>query len=441
MKILTRLICLNLGFFVTCLASAQQPATTAAGAVGAPSAVTNPALTQAWKKFQATMDEMRAKMENTPRFRDDPEHRAKAYHTLMEAQAMAYNFAIAPRMHDPRIQVNTGWQSYFYTLGQNGPDFFYGVLFLDGHQSYRLTGRMGDIRLLLMQVFNRLQGQAGSKTIGNYDFANFDIRKDGTFEVTLSATKAPGNWIALDPNSRYQYLLIRRAMGDWNDDPGELHIEPTAKLDDARLDADEFSEQAMAERIDGAADFVRYMVEVWNVGLYDMYLAGAQGQWNAMALLPGTTTGQVGSPSSNYAMAVYKLKDDEALLVELKDIPHSAYWSFQLGDVWSRSLDFRNYQTDVNMHHAVIDADGVFRAVVSRQDPAVPNWLDTRGHHDGTLVFRNYRSKTAPVPTTRVVKLVDIRKLLPANTPVVTPLQRQRALKHRRAGFSKLHGE
>jgi hypothetical protein len=39
--------------------------------------------------------------EDSPRFKDFPQHSAKAYHTMMEALAMAYNFAIAPRMHHP----------------------------------------------------------------------------------------------------------------------------------------------------------------------------------------------------------------------------------------------------------------------------------------------------------------------------------------------------
>src|SRR5262245_56351104 len=103
----------------------------------------SPALKQAWDGYYRTLDEMRVLMESTPRFQDTPQHRAKAYHTLMEMQAMAYNFAIAPRMSHPRIYVQTGWQTDVYTLGQNGPDWRYGIVFLDGRQRYRLRGRMG----------------------------------------------------------------------------------------------------------------------------------------------------------------------------------------------------------------------------------------------------------------------------------------------------------
>lgn len=401
----------------------------------------SPRLLQPWRRFQATVDEVRIKMENTPRFRDTPQHRASAYHTLLEAQAMAYNFAVAPRVRHPRIQINTSWQTNFYTLGQNGMDFFYGVMFLDGRRTYRLSGRMGDIKLFLLQVISHLPGHPESKTVGNYDFAQHGIHEHQDFEFVMSATRREGHWIALDPDSRYQFILMRRAMGDWNDDPGELRIEILDPPEDDADEQAEFDDNAMAERIDRAADFVRYEIEHWNINLYDMYLAAAGGEKNMMGLLPGLVTSEVGNPLSNYAMCIFELQDDEALIIEMADIPDSAYWSFQLGTVWSRSLDFRNYQTDINMTHAAIDSDGVFRAVVSRRDPGVANWMDTRGRCEGTIVFRNYRSPTEVVPKVTKVKFAEIRKHLPDGTRTVTAAERAQALRLRQQGFLKLHGE
>jgi len=399
------------------------------------------ALQKAWARFQATVDEGRVKMESTPRFRDTPQHRASAYHTLLEAQAMAYNFAVAPRMRHPRVQVNTGWQTHFYTLGQNGMDFFYGVMFLDGRRTYRLSGRMGDIKLFLFQVISHLSGHPQSKTVGNFDFDQYGIGEQQDFEFVVSATRHEGNWIALDPESRYQFILMRRAMADWHDDPGELRIEMIDPPVDDFYDRDEFDEDAMVERIDRAADFVRYLIEHWNINLYDMYLAAGGGSKNTMGLLPGVVTSEVGNPVSNYAMCIFELGDDEALIVEMDEPPDCPYWSFQLGTVWSRSLDFRNYQTDISMAHAAIDADGAFRAVVSRRDPGIANWMDTRGHGEGTVVFRNYRSPTEVVPRVTKVAFADIDKHLPADTRKVTPAQRADALRWRREGFLKLHGE
>jgi hypothetical protein len=395
----------------------------------------------AWSDYYTTLDEMRLAMEATPMYRDQPQHRAKAYHTLIEAQAMAYNFVVAPRMLHPRIFVNCGWQTDMYTLGQNCQDLRYGVAFVDGRQTYRMKGRMGGISLFLMQTLNGLFGEAGVKVIGNYDWSNFEIESDGRFEITLSAEEHPGNWVRLDPAVGYQFLMIRRALTDWHGDPGELVIERISPLPDDYYDADEFDEAAMAARLRRAALFLRYLIQDFNINLYNMYMNNAGGQKNVLTLLPGTTVSQVGSPSNNTAMAIFELQDDEALLLELNEKPNGVYWSFQLGDVWSRSLDFTNRQSTLNNREIAVDADGKVRVVVSRHDPGINNWLDTCGRIEGTVVFRNYRAQSAPVPASRKVKISEIAAMLPGGTKHVDASQRRIMIDHRRNGMRKLYGE
>jgi len=400
-----------------------------------------PALTEAWREYHSALEEMRLKMEATPRFRQTPQHRAKAYHTLMEMQAMAYNFAVAPRMLNPRIFVNCGWQTHMFTLGQNGPDFLYGVVFVDGRQTYRLRGRMGDISLFLLQTLNGLFGEKDVRAVGNYDFADFRIEKDGRFEATLSATEQPGNWIKLDATVGYQFMLIRRALPKWDGDPGELSLDRITDLPETYYDADEFDESAMAARIHRATQFVRYLVNDFNINLYETYFANAKRQKNVMTLLPGTVTSQVGSPTSNYAMAVFELTGDDAIIIELDEVPNAAYWSFQVGDVWSRSLEFMTRQSSLNDVELAPDADGAIRIVVALKDPGVKNWLDTCGRVEGTVVFRNYRTIGTPVPRSRLVKFSEIGNFLPKDTLRVTAMERKAAMQERRRCMLKLYGE
>src|SRR5262245_47167192 len=128
-------------------------------------------LHDAWARYHRTLEEVRKVIEDTPRFSEGVQDQAKAYHCLMEAQAMAYNFIVAPRLRHPRIHTNTGWQTDMYTIGQNGPDFHYGCMFLDGRQTYRLSGHYGDVTLFLMQVQNGVPGQQGAALIGDYNLA------------------------------------------------------------------------------------------------------------------------------------------------------------------------------------------------------------------------------------------------------------------------------
>jgi hypothetical protein len=41
----------------------------------------------------------------------------------------------------------------------------------------------------------------------------------------------------------------------------------------------------------------------------------------------------------------------------------------------------------------------------------VPNWIQTVGHERGTMCFRWVRAKQHPRPSTRVVRLSDVKDL------------------------------
>jgi hypothetical protein len=344
-------------------------------------------------------------------------------------------------MTQPRIFRNTGWQTDLFTLGQNGQDLVYGVTFLDGRQTYRLTGSMGDVKVFLLQVLSGVFGEPGVRNVSNYDWVNFDVKPDGRFEVIISADPHPGNWIKLDPSLGYQFLHIRRSLTDWHGSVGDLALERISELPKDYYDADEFDESAIAARIRRATLFVRYLVLDFNISLYNMYADNAGGRKNVLTLLPGTVTSQVGSPSNNTAMAIFELARDEALVMELDEVPNGAYWSFQLGDVWSRSLDFSNRMSSLNDREIHVDGDGKVRVVVAHEDPGIANWLDPCGRVEGTVVFRNYRSTSAPVPASQLVKVAELNAMLPRTTRRISPEERRRIIEHRRKGQRKIYGE
>lgn len=161
-----------------------------------------------------------------------------------------------------------------------------------------------------------------------------ELDADGSFEVTISAQEHPGNWIRPDGDSRNNFLPVRRIVGDWNDDLGHVSIEAVGPqiTDDP--------ERRAAESIMDAADYPKYPVEVYTIGLYDLYIKRADGKKNTAATMPGADVAAslIGSRSTTYVPGVYEIAPGEALIVEWK-VPDSSYWSFQLGDMWSRPLD------------------------------------------------------------------------------------------------------
>ena len=58
--------------------------------------------------------------------------------------------------------------------------------------------------------------------------------------------------------------------------------------------------------------------------------------------------------------------------------------------------------------------------------------MDTAGHPTGIVQGRWTGCDSQPVPEVRKVKLADVARLLPKDTPKVTPEQRQATLRERR---------
>ena len=83
---------------------------------------------------------------------------------------------------------------------------------------------------------------------------------------------------------------------------------------------------------------------------------------------------------------------------------------------------------------ALVDGDGWFRGVVSKQDPGVPNWLAKADYPWGILQARFYRANQYPEATVTKVPVADVRKHLPADTPVISAADRAAQLRIRREG-------
>lgn len=413
---------------------AAQASAAADGATPAASPVA-----AAWDRYYAEIAKTREALEASPQFKEFPEQRQRGYHALIEAQAMVYNFAIAPRTLTPRVFRNTGWQTEIYTLGGNGADFDYRQLFLDGHHTYRLTGNMRGSRVILGQLSGTLPG-GDSPLHTNYDWQDFKVNADGSFEVILSAQKQPGNWIQLDPDSEYQWIQFRPTVDTWDGKPAEFKVERISADIPGYLGADADTPEAVARRIDRATGYLHYITAEWTTQFYPRTKANAGGP-NIFRALGKQISGEVGSPTANYLMGAFHVGKDEALIVEVPEKPRGAYWSFQLFDVYLKTLNFRTNQSMLNEYQLQQDPDGKYRIVISATDPGVPNWLDTAGLTDGQFLMRDYRTTKGITPVVTTVKLKDLRKHLYPKTPTVSPEQRAAELRARANGYLLRHGE
>lgn len=99
----------------------------------------------------------------------------------------------------------------------------------------------------------------------------------------------------------------------------------------------------------------------------------------------------------------------------------------------TEGFDFANFTSSTNGLQAKPSSDGLYRIVIARSDPGVPNWLDTAGHREGLIFYRYHLAKSKPTPTARLVKLSDLPTLLPGDTPHITAEARRAEIDRRRA--------
>jgi hypothetical protein len=151
---------------------------------------------------------------------------------------------------------------------------------------------------------------------------------------------------------------------------------------------------------------------------------------------PDARTDMGGAAENVSVWGSWELGPDQALVIEVVP-PKALYWSVALGNYWWETIDYANHQSSLNGHQAVLDREGVFRAVVAHRDPGVANWLDTAGHARGPMIFRWLRADDTPVPLTRVVDLADLDPLLPRDTARVDAEARRAAVERRRAGVRR----
>ena len=125
---------------------------------------------------------------------------------------------------------------------------------------------------------------------------------------------------------------------------------------------------------------------------------------------PKVVANNLPGPGIGYIGASFKLADDEAILIDGRDVP-CRYWSCQLLNHFLQSGDYRYHTVSLNNRQVHFDEDGSFRIYASRENPGVKNWLDTEGHRRGQIVFRTLLAETDMDPELSVIKIADIPKI------------------------------
>jgi hypothetical protein len=309
-----------------------------------------------------------------------------------------------------------------YKWGMDCPDCIYAGGPLRGGESYRIWGNRGTARYV------GLQSMAGMASSANALLDELDLGPGGEVELFLSADRHDGNWLPIAPDA--SALVVRHFFYDWDSEvASSLFIERIGGGPDRGEQRTPEDPRAVAARqLIALGDFV--------VGNLDFFLQFARPETPNTFLPPLDGTAMGAAAENRPVIGSFELGPDEALLVEVTP-PEGLYWSFSIGNPWWETIDYANHQSSLNGHQAVVDDDGLVRAVIAHEDPGIANWLDTAGHSAGPVILRCVRTETAPVPTTRVLPFSQLDGALPEATRRVSAEERATTMQARRIAVSK----
>lgn len=359
------------------------------------------------------------------RLKNDPQVREEAGRLLLEAVASESISAIGA---DPDHPVFLPSINFYLNVGQPNADTTYRSAAVDGTGSYRIRGEIGSLRILRVGLFGPIpKGPTLNIPIPTYyDLKTLHLDTNAHFDVLLSPERPAGytgDWWQLKPNTTQ--LLLRQVAFEWatERDP-RISIErvdkPVARPRPSAAD--------LQKRLDGLGDAITQMALL----LIDhVEQLRQQGYINKLKIFDVSHMG--GLVGQFYYEGAYDLKPDEALIVESKVPAGCTYWSIILTNDLYETTDWYDNQSSLNGSQARVDSDGAVRYVVSARDPGVPNWLDAAGYHSGAIQGRWTECSANPIPSIRKVALVDVRKYLPAETPVVSAALRDRLVRERRS--------
>ncbi|TXH05911.1 MAG: DUF1214 domain-containing protein [Nevskiaceae bacterium] len=293
-------------------------------------------------------------------------------------------------------------------IGADNPDNLYAFARISGAHDYVIRGTRGSVSYLSIGTQKGGYETDGTLTpTGFIDGQDLHLDAEGRFEVLLSQREPAAqegkkkNWLRIESASNA--VIVRQTFLD-------RAVERPAQLRIERLQRDASPAPLNAERLHkGLANAARFVD-----GTATLFANWAQGFLPHVNALPPQDQAPFraagGDPNIFYYHSAWQLADDEALVVHVPRIPECRFWNLQINNWWMESLDYRFHRICHNQHSARRDADGGVTLVIAHRDPGHANWLETAGHHRGTMCFRWVGAKEHVHPQTRVVKFADLSK-------------------------------
>lgn len=357
---------------------------------------------RAWSAFCRELEEIGHELLR-PGAPAEPVDVAEAYRFLTRMLRSAFELTLEGGDASKPLLVTSLHETL--KLGWDNPDNIHLNAYVSEAFRYRLYGTRGDAHTVSIAIYGGSYGkkEQGRSTVAFVDLDDFEIGPDGRFEIELSATEQPGNWIELGPGSTT--LMIRQTFWDRTvETPGRFRLE--------RIDRSEppppLDPGFVAASLRRTARYIRGSNRLF-FDLSDHFRNDVLNRFEPSD--PVRMAKNQGIPYNQLSSGWWRLAEGEAAVVDFVPPAECPYWMFVLSNYWGESFDYGNHRIHTNARLAPRRPDGGVRLVVSRRDPGAPGaqWIDAAGHDEGVWQFRWYHlDGVPPCPRPRIVPLADV---------------------------------
>jgi hypothetical protein len=388
----------------------------------------------AWNHFAEELEKIGDKLVGPTGARGARE-RAEGYRYLARLIAAAQELTFeADRRRPSLVRMFTPTRKFI----AEGTDTLYHEAKLDPGLSYTMTVRRGDDLFFSVVVY--AEDEDGDKFIAddlNDESIVFDeIDGEQVAEIHISAERPDSakNWLKLD--GRLPFILTRQYFPEFvtEVDAGKyrqatMNIECAGDISAPReYREDDFAEGVermiafLNDTLDSAlgisafvglnmVEYERTNTSPTRIGADGNLVLDEDEEYSPDELAemvdPRVVANNLPGPGIDYVGAMFKLHDDEAILIEGTDVP-CRYWSAQILTKFLESGDYRYHRVAINDRQVDADEDGMFRIYASHTNPGVRNWMSTQGYARGQIVLRTLLAEGDMNAELSVVKLADI---------------------------------
>jgi len=294
-------------------------------------------------------------------------------------------------------------------LGDN-PDAWYFHSLVDASRSYRIRGNLADATYTSFTVeLGTAEGGMSTGVGATLNDTEFEVAKDGSYEIIASAKPREGNWLRLPKGAgsistrHYYERKIGVASDRFHHIP--LVIEPLDELPPPPRPSD----ADLAAAIRRVTRFIDTTIQPMGGGDMPGYVSRVPNQFPPPSRESddNSETGYA-AVDNVYSMAPFLLMPGQALVIRGR-FPKCRFANVVLWNRYLQTLDYVHRRTSLNRKQTQLESDGSFKVVIAGSDPGVPNWIDTEGRPFGFVFWRFLMPEQDIAPlASKVVPLAEV---------------------------------